>query len=381
MTATAGSPMTTTAGSPMTSTAGMLVSSKPENIPPVGDVQPTAFLLPIAGGPTAGGPNTGGPTSGGPAIDGPSQGGGQSSSSSAAQSGRSTECVCPMDGTVVIHPIGVPCASLNCPLCGSRLVNATPTGSSTDATNAIVNTAGAPTAGGPNTGGPTAGGPAIDGSTLGGSTSGSAQSGRSSECVCPMDGTLVLHPIGVPCAALTCPICGSRLVNATPTGSSPTTAVAAPIVPVAGNTKKIVVPSSGKNLNSEIAPMLDNAPYFLMFGIGTYDVVKNPYAKDTRATGAEVAQFIVGEGGSVVICNNVSMTALKTFKDLQVKVYTGFTGTVQQAVDIYSDGRLKNSDSISGGVVSSTDATSEEEKKGPPASKSKSKEKEDTTVF
>ena len=384
MMSTAGSPMMSTAGSPMMSTAGspmMSTAGSPMMSTAGSPMMSTAGspMTATAGGPTDGGPNTGGPTSGGPAIDGPSQGGGQSSSSSAAQSGRSTECVCPMDGTIVIHPIGVPCASLNCPLCGSRLVNATPTGSSTGSTSAIVSTAGGPTAGGPNTGGPTSGGPAVDGSTLGGSSGTSTQSGRSDECVCPMDGTAVIHPIGIPCAALNCPVCGSRLVNATPTGSTST--VAAPIVQVAGNTRKIVVPSTGKTLTSALAPMLDNAPYFLMFGLGTYEVVKNPYVKDSRATGAEVAQFIVGEGGSVVICNNVSMTALKTFKDLQVKVYTGFTGTVQQAVDIYSDGRLKNSDSISGVVVNSTDATSEEEKKGPPTSKSKSKEKEDTTIL
>jgi len=77
------------------------VTSKPDNVPLLGQGQQTSYV-PIAGGPTEGGPNTGGPTSGGPAIDGPSMGG----AGGAAQSARSTECVCPMDGTRVTHPIG-----------------------------------------------------------------------------------------------------------------------------------------------------------------------------------------------------------------------------------------------------------------------------------
>ena len=145
--------------------------------------------------------------------------------------------------------------------------------------------------------------------------------------------------------------------------------------------KKVVVPSTGRGLNSDIAHLFDTAPYFLMFGLGKYEVVKNPYVRDTRASGAEVAQFIVGEGGAIVICDNMSMTALKAFKDLQVKVYSGFTGTVQQAINIYADGRLKDSGTISGIVIDSADSEHEGGGGGPPTSKSKSKDKDDKDIL
>ena len=106
-------------------------------------------------------------------------------------------------------------------------------------------------------------------------------------------------------------------------------------------------------------------------------MVPNPYYRDKRATGTEIGQFIVSEGGSVVICNNLSASALKALKDLKVKVYTGFVGTVQQTIEIYSDGRLKDSSS---GIVLDDD---EEEHGGggPPSTKDKRKEKDekDTT--
>jgi predicted Fe-Mo cluster-binding NifX family protein len=118
-----------------------------------------------------------------------------------------------------------------------------------------------------------------------------------------------------------------------------------------------------------------------MFGLGTYDAVPNPYYRDKRATGAEIGQFIVSEGGAVVICNNISASALKALKDLKVRVYTGFVGTVQQALDIYNDGRLKTS-STAGLVLD--DEEEEHGGGGPPSSKDKRKdkdEKDDAEIF
>jgi predicted Fe-Mo cluster-binding NifX family protein len=208
-----------------------------------------------------------------------------------------------------------------------------------------------------------------------------------------MCGVTVTHPIGVPCSSLNCPVCGSRLVNQTPGGTSGDTTVrsvvptagtpivaTSNIINVAGTSRKVVIPSTGRSLKSDIAQLLDDARYFLMFGLGTYDVVSNPYYRDKRATGTEIAQFIVSEGGSIVICNNISATALKSLKDLKVKVYTGFVGTVQQAIDIYNDGRLKDSSS---GVVLD-DSEEEHGGGGPPSSKDKKKEKDEknsTEIF
>lgn len=154
------------------------------------------------------------------------------------------------------------------------------------------------------------------------------------------------------------------------------------VVQVSTISKRIVVPSTGRSMNSDIAQLFDKAPYFMMFGLGQYEIIKNPYYRDSRSTGAEVSQYVVGEGGAIIICNNISMTAIRTLKDLQVKVYSGFTGTVQQALDIYSDGRLKDSGTISGIVIDSS-TSSEHEGGGPPSSKDKDKkkEKDESSIF
>jgi len=285
------------------------VSSQPDGVPPLGQsvqvaLVPTAgspvtsiSLVPVAGGPPAD-MGMGGSADTGTAVDGPAQGGGQASSGGAAQSGRSDLCVCPMCGVTVTHPISVPCSSLNCPVCGSRLVNQTPGGTSGTTGSSVVPTA------------------------------------------------------------------------------ATTVASTSSIVYVAGSSKKLVIPSDGRSLKSNVATLLDEARYFMMFGLGTYDVVPNPYYRDKRATGAEIAQFIVSEGGSIVICNNISASALKALQSLKVKVYDGIVGTVQQALDIYTDGRLG-----SAGIV--LDDEEEHGGGGPPASKSsKTKEKDnDSEIF
>jgi len=479
-------------------TGGIQTGGKPDDVPPVqqafylvpvsstpapmGQIQQSTnqlqqvVLVPISGGPPADGAGVG-PSDAGPAVDGQSQGGGQASTG-AAQSGRSTECICPMCHTTVTHPIGVPCTQLNCPVCGSRLVNAQPggttggaamqTGGSPMTATSAMQTSGkpddmppiqqafyilpvggkpddvppvqqafymlpvggkpddvppvqqafylvpvssipgnvpplgqtqqsttqgqkvsfVPVAGGPPADGagvgPSDAGPAVDGQSQGGgqASSGAAQSGRSTLCICPMCNVTVTHPIGVPCSSLNCPVCGSRLVNAEPGGTTGgiamTTAAATTIaqssmVQVSANSRKVVIPSTGRSLKSDIAQLLDDARYFLMFGLGTYGVVPNPYYRDKRATGAEIGQFIVSEGGAVVICNNLSASALKSLKDLKVKVYTGFVGTVQQAVEIYSDGRIKDS---STGLVLDDNEEEHSGGGGPPSSKDKDKRKD-----
>ena len=69
------------------------------------------------------------------------------------------------------------------------------------------------------------------------------------------------------------------------------------------------------------------------------------------------------------------LRALKALKDLKVKVYTGFVGTVQQAMDIYTDGRLKDSGAITG-IVAEDSASEHEGGGGPPSSKDRDKRKE-----
>jgi len=200
-------------------------------------------------------------------------------------------------------------------------------------------------------------------------------------CYCPMCGITVPRPLGTPCAAMTCPNCGGKLVNTTAgntgSGNSPANRVipsvtqlpaTVQILPQATNTltgtstlaqipaaarsgqsvinvslpvPKVAVAVDKKKITSDIAPLFDNAKYFLILGYGGYEFISNPNAKDKTGAGIQTAQFLVGEGVSVVIANNISLDALKALKELKVTVYSGLTGSAQQAVAWYQEGRLE----------------------------------------
>jgi len=143
-------------------------------------------------------------------------------------------------------------------------------------------------------------------------------------------------------------------------------------VTVAGSSSgKICIASNGTSINSQVADVFDQAPYFLIVGFGSMEVVTNPNLSDKVGSGVQSAQLVVSEGADVVITNDIGIRAIEELHRLQVKVYTGVTGTVKDALAWYQNNRLVPTKLNSS---DSTIITDEEEQHGPPsASKSKSK--------
>jgi len=338
-------------------------------------------------------------------------------------------CVCPQCGFTVEHPDGIPCNTITCPKCGSALMSATVSytlisknpgsveedddeeedgfkgkpiqmplmGKREDVEANIINiyqVAGPPsqTDAVTNIASPQS---LFPGLALPGDKGSAANTGRASfipvqgmpqtavapsdnpgtiwlnTCYCPLCRITVQRPIGTPCASMTCPSCGGRLVNTTAgntgSGNSPVNRTVPAItqlptqqVPTLQNTvpntavpsgqsvvnvslpvPKVAVAVDKKKITSDIATLFDNAKYFLILGYGGYEFISNPNAKDKTGAGVQTAQFLVGEGVSVVIVNNISLDALKALRELKVTVYSGITGTAQQAVAWYQAGRLE----------------------------------------
>jgi len=104
---------------------GQSTGGKPDDIPPMGQTtggQPDN--VPLLGQMAAGAPVAGASVAGGapvgsiPPSNLPNAGTTPSTSST-----YTNVCVCPVCFTTVYHPIGTPCSSMTCPICGSRLVN------------------------------------------------------------------------------------------------------------------------------------------------------------------------------------------------------------------------------------------------------------------
>ena len=159
-----------------------------------------------------------------------------------AQASRPENCICPNCGTEVSHPASTACADMVCPVCGSQLMTASPGTESitgTDMTSQLpatgITAQMVPVAG--STVAPTS--PpsrvaaiptsadiwAISNQPATSSVQQTASTGTT-VCICPLDGTTVTHPVGIPCSALQCPVCGGRMVSDSSVGVSTITQTA-----------------------------------------------------------------------------------------------------------------------------------------------------------
>ena len=246
-------------------------------------------------------------------------------------SNRTEVCVCPVCGTIVAHPAGVPCSQLTCPQCGSRLVRADPTPISEAQAQASV---------------PSPTQPAPPGIWT--STDGMAV------WLCPSCGTMIPRSEDDTSSTTPCPSCGTPMLPATagislaasstqlPASSTPQAFLIAQTTPApaAASAPTVAIPTMDRTTSAEIAPLFDRAPFFLILGLGTFRAIANPNVNDARGVGIQSAQLVVSEGASAVIADNISLEAMKALSDLRVKVYAGVKGTAEQALQWFASGRL-----------------------------------------
>ncbi|MDK2893661.1 MAG: hypothetical protein PWQ21_463 [Thermotoga sp.] len=105
---------------------------------------------------------------------------------------------------------------------------------------------------------------------------------------------------------------------------------------------RVAIPSVGKDLSSMVSDRFARAEYFIIYDTesGNVEVVENTIA-DAHGTGPKVVQSLVSKGAEYLIASNVGRNAFETLKAAGVKVYRFEGGTVQEAIDAFSEGRLE----------------------------------------
>ncbi|MBF0302769.1 MAG: hypothetical protein HQK73_06995, partial [Desulfamplus sp.] len=327
---TAGMP---TAGAP--SIVGQGVSGMPDTAgPPPGMGQSTAGM-PTAGMPTAGMPTAGMTTAG------PPEGMGQSTAGMPTAGMTTLGAPEVVQGVAGLSVAGIP--NISTQTVAGMTIAGPPEGMG-------QSTAGMPTAGMPTAGMTTAGPP----EGMGQSTAGMPTAGAP-------------EIVGQGVAGIT--IAGMPTAGA-PAGMGPSATTVA-----GSNSGKICIASTGDSINSQVADIFEKAPYFLIVGFGSMEVIPNPNVSDKIGSGVQSAQLVVSEGADVVITNDIGIRAIEELNRLQVKVYTGVTGTVKDALAWYQNNRLVPT-KLNSSSSSSSDSNiinDEEEQHGPPTSKAKSK--------
>jgi predicted Fe-Mo cluster-binding NifX family protein len=104
---------------------------------------------------------------------------------------------------------------------------------------------------------------------------------------------------------------------------------------------KIAVTSTGERLDSQVDPRFGRAPFFLIGDTETMEFVaiENQNAAG-GAAGIGAAKLVVDKGVEAVLTGNCGPNAESTLSASSVKLYTGVTGTVAQAVELLKSGKL-----------------------------------------
>ena len=105
---------------------------------------------------------------------------------------------------------------------------------------------------------------------------------------------------------------------------------------------KIAVTSVGKELDSQVDPRFGRAAYFALVDTETmaFEAIENDNVSAGGGAGINSAKNVIDAGATAVLTGNCGPNAERTLRAGNVKLYTGLTGTVAEAVEQFKAGTL-----------------------------------------
>jgi predicted Fe-Mo cluster-binding NifX family protein len=105
---------------------------------------------------------------------------------------------------------------------------------------------------------------------------------------------------------------------------------------------KIAVTSTGKTLDSQVDPRFGRAACFITIDTETMDfsVIDNENIAAGGGAGISSAKAVIDAGAKAVLTGNCGPNAERALSSGGVKLYTGVTGTVEEAVKLFKNGQL-----------------------------------------
>lgn len=106
---------------------------------------------------------------------------------------------------------------------------------------------------------------------------------------------------------------------------------------------KIAITSSGSDLKSKVDPRFGRCTYFILVETDTdeFEAVENTGAQGMGGVGILSGQIMADKGVETVLTGSCGPNAFQTLQAAGIKVITGVTGTVQEAIDKFKSGDYK----------------------------------------
>jgi len=108
---------------------------------------------------------------------------------------------------------------------------------------------------------------------------------------------------------------------------------------------KIAVSANSPDLNADVDPRFGRCQYFIIVDPDTLDfeVITNSGGMGSGGAGIATAQLIAGKGLEAVLTGNCGPNAYQVLSTAGIKVVTGVSGKVKDAIQSYKSGRLQAS--------------------------------------
>jgi predicted Fe-Mo cluster-binding NifX family protein len=107
---------------------------------------------------------------------------------------------------------------------------------------------------------------------------------------------------------------------------------------------KIAVTAKGTDLSSELDERFGRTKYFIIYDTetGEYRAVDNRVSMNKRqGAGIQAGELIVHEDAGVLLTGHCGPKAYRVLRTAGVTVFTGCEGTVEEVIESYSKGELK----------------------------------------
>ena len=105
---------------------------------------------------------------------------------------------------------------------------------------------------------------------------------------------------------------------------------------------RICVTSQGDGLDAEVDPRFGRCAYFVMVDTDTmeYEAVLNGSVGAAGGAGVLAAQVVAKLGAEAIVTGNVGPNAFEALSAAGIRMFTGASGKVKEAVEAFKSGKL-----------------------------------------
>lgn len=107
---------------------------------------------------------------------------------------------------------------------------------------------------------------------------------------------------------------------------------------------KLCVTSYGSDLESKVDPRFGRSEYFIIVDTEnmSFEAEKNPAGQSGGGAGIQAGQLIVDKNCEGVLTGNVGPNAYQVLSTAGIKIFTGASGTIKEAIEKFNKGEFSN---------------------------------------